>query len=350
MAWDNVPAWTVVRDEGPDQRTPQLASILQEIVSQPTWARGNAIVLAFQNAVGNTGRRTAEAKDGRIPPYLTLTFRTPLPNVAPIVNAGPNASVSVFGAASLVGTVTDDGKPGPNVATTWSKASGPGTVTFASPGALATTATFSQAGTYTLRLTANDGALSGFDDVVITVLTTPTVNAGPNRTVTMPAAASLDGTVNGGGGPAQTTWSMVEGPGTVTFTNASAVDTTARFSAAGSYTLRLTANNGVLSAFDDMVVTVRQLPSVSAGPNLTITLASSASLDGTLLDPGSPEPVTFRWTRAGGPGGNNAVIFTSSTSIDTSVRFTRTGTFTLRLTATNGAGSVSDDVVVTVNR
>ena len=269
VAWDNVPAWTVVRDEGPDQRTPQLAPILQEIVSQPTWARGNAIVLAFQNAVGNTGRRTAEAKDGRIPPYLTLTFRTPLANVAPIVNAGPNASVSVFGAASLVGTVTDDGKPGPNVTTTWSKASGPGTVTFASPGALATTATFSQAGTYTLRLTANDGALSGFDDVVITVLTTPTVNAGPNRTVTMPAAASLDGTVNGGGGPAQTTWSMVDGPGTVTFTNASAVDTTARFSAPGSYTLRLTANNGVLSAFDDMVVTVRQLPSVSAGPNLT---------------------------------------------------------------------------------
>jgi PKD repeat protein len=166
----------------------------------------------------------------------------------------------------------------------------------------------------------------------------------------MPAAANLDGTVNGGGGPAQTTWTMVDGPGTVTFTNASAVDTTARFSAPGSYTLRLTANNGVLSAFDDMVVTVRQLPSVSAGPNLTITLASSASLDGTLLNPGSPGPVTFRWTRAGGPGGSNAVIFTSSTSIDTSVRFTRTGTFTLRLTATNGAGSASDDVEVTVNR
>jgi hypothetical protein len=348
VAWDNVPAWTVVRDEGPDQRTPQLAPILQEIVSQPTWVRGNAIVLAFQNAVGNTGRRTAEAKDGRIPPYLTLTFRTPLANVAPIVDAGPDASVSVFGAASLVGTVTDDDKPGPTVTTTWSKASGPGTVTFATPGALATTATFSQAGTYTLRLTANDGALSGFDDVVITVLTTPTVNAGPNRTVTMPAAANLDGTVDGGGGPAQTTWSMVDGPGTVTFTNASAVDTTATFSAPGSYTLRLTASNGVLSAFDDMVVTVRQLPSVSAGPNLTTTVGASASLDGTLLDPGSPEPVTFRWTRVNGPGGSNAVIFTSATSIDTSVRFTRTGTFTLRLTATNGAGSASDDVVVTV--
>jgi hypothetical protein len=256
----------------------------------------------------------------------------------------------MLGAAALDGTVTDDGKPGPTFTTTWSKVSGPGTVTFANANAEDTTATFSAAGTYTLRLTANDGALSGVDDVVITVLGPPTVSAGPNRTVTMPAAATLDGTVNGGGGPAQTTWSVVSGPGTVTFTNASLVDTTARFSAPGSYTLRLTANNGSFSASDDMVVTVRQLPSVSAGPNLTIALAGSASLDGTLLNAGSPGSVTYRWTRAGGPGGSNAVIFTSATSLDTSVRFTRTGTFTLRLTATNGAGSASDDVVVTVRR
>ena len=128
-----MPAWTIVRDEGPAQRTPQLASILQEIVSQPTWARGNAVVLTIQNAVGNTGRRTAEAKDGRIPPYLTMTYRTPLANVAPIVNAGADASVSVLGAATLDGTVTDDGKPGPGVTTTWTKVSGPGAVTFATP-------------------------------------------------------------------------------------------------------------------------------------------------------------------------------------------------------------------------
>ena len=75
VAWNNVPAWTIIRDEGPDQRTPQLASILQEIVSQPSWARGNAVVLTIQNAAGNIGRRTAEAKDGRIPPYLALTLQ-----------------------------------------------------------------------------------------------------------------------------------------------------------------------------------------------------------------------------------------------------------------------------------
>ena len=169
VPWNNVPAWTTVRDEGPNQRTPQLAPILQEIVTQPTWARGNAVVLTIQNAGSNIGRRTAEAKDGRIPPYLMLTFRTPLPNVAPIVNAGADASVSVLGTASLVGTFTDDGKPGSGVTTAWSKVAGPGAVTFANAGAVATTATFSQPGSYTLRLTANDGALSGFDEVQVTV-------------------------------------------------------------------------------------------------------------------------------------------------------------------------------------
>ena len=51
----------------------------------------------------------------------------------------------------------------------WSKFSGPGTVTFGTATAATTTATFSTAGVYTVRLTANDGALSGFDDLVVTV-------------------------------------------------------------------------------------------------------------------------------------------------------------------------------------
>jgi hypothetical protein len=54
--------------------------------------------------------------------------------------------------------------------TVWSKLSGPGTVTFGNASVVATTATFSVAGSYTLRLTANDGAVSVFDDVAITVL------------------------------------------------------------------------------------------------------------------------------------------------------------------------------------
>ena len=94
--------------------------------------------------------------------------------------------------------------------------------------------------------------------MVITVQQTPQVGAGPDRTVTLPAAATLDGTVTDDG-PVQTTWSKVSGPGTVTFANPGQVDTTATFSQPGSYTLRLTANDGTLSASDDVVVQVLRL-------------------------------------------------------------------------------------------
>jgi hypothetical protein len=131
VPWNNVPVWTTVRDEGPAQLTPNLAPILQEIVSLPDWARGNAAVFTIKNAAGNLGRRTAEAIDGRIPPYLRVTYRTPGANVAPIVSAGSNLAVTLPGVASLTGTVTDDGKPNGTVTTTWSKVNGPGTVSFA---------------------------------------------------------------------------------------------------------------------------------------------------------------------------------------------------------------------------
>ncbi len=71
----------------------------------------------------------------------------------------------------------------------------------------------------------------------------PSVNAGPDLAVTLPAAASLNGTVTDDGlpvppGAVTTAWSLVSGPGTVTFANPNAVDTTASFSGSGTYVLR----------------------------------------------------------------------------------------------------------------
>ena len=88
-----------------------------------------------------------------------------------MVNAGPDQTITLPAAASLSGTVTDDGLPNPpaTVTTTWSKVSGPGTVTFGNASAKVTTATFSVSGSYTLRLTASDSALSASDDIVVTV-------------------------------------------------------------------------------------------------------------------------------------------------------------------------------------
>src|SRR6185369_10719416 len=58
---------------------------------------------------------------------------------------------------TLHGTVTDDGLPlGATPTMAWTKVSGPGTVLFTTPDAAVTTASFSETGTYVLRLTASD--------------------------------------------------------------------------------------------------------------------------------------------------------------------------------------------------
>jgi hypothetical protein len=157
-------------------------------------------------------------------------------------------------------------------------------VTFGNPNAVDTTASFSQAGTYALRLTADDGGLTTSAQVKVAVNPAPPINqpptvvAGAPQTITLPSAASLDGTVGDDGLPGlpffplgvTTTWTKVSGPGTVTFGNADAVDTTATFSEAGTYTLRLTATDGVLQAFDDVVITVdpNPAPFTCEGPSL----------------------------------------------------------------------------------
>ncbi len=95
----------------------------------------------------------------------------PPANQAPVPNAGSDQLVTLPAVANLSGTASDDGLPAPPTApsTTWSKFSGPGTVTFGNANLLNTTATFGAAGTYVLRLTASDGLLSGTDDVTVTV-------------------------------------------------------------------------------------------------------------------------------------------------------------------------------------
>ena len=204
---------------------------------------------------------------------------------------------------SLAGTASDDGLPNPPAAvtTTWSRVSGPGTVTFGNVNALSTTVSFSAAGTYVLRLTASDTALSTSDDVTVTVSPTnqaPSANAGADRAVTLPNTLSLAGTASDDGLPnppaaVTTTWSRVSGPGTVTFGNVNALSTTASFSTAGTYVLRLTASDSVLSATDDMTVSVtaaNQPPTVNAGADRTVTLPSTLSSTGTAGDDGLPNP------------------------------------------------------------
>jgi hypothetical protein len=281
-------------------------------------------------------------------------------NTAPSVNAGTDQTITLPSVATLDGTVSDDGLPSPPgaVTTTWSKVSGPGTVTFGNASAVDTTATFSAAGVYVLQLLASDSVLSTNDSVSITVNpvnTAPSVNAGTDQTITLPSMATLDGTVSDDGlpsppGAVTTTWSKVSGPGTVNFGDENAVDTTASFSIDGVYVLQLTAADGELTADDELTVTVNpvpnQAPSVDAGTNQTILFPNDANLDGTVSDDGLPSgTVTVTWSKVSGPGD---VIFGNANAVDTTASFSTDGVYVLQLTADDGELTANDEVTITV--
>jgi len=106
--------------------------------------------------------------DGVIYELEIPTIITPL-NHTPAVAAGIDQSIILPANALLNGSVSDDGIPDNTLTATWSKQSGPGSVSFTDPNHSNTTASFSTAGTYVLRLTGYDGQLYSFDDLSILV-------------------------------------------------------------------------------------------------------------------------------------------------------------------------------------
>jgi len=86
----------------------------------------------------------------------------------PVIEAGP-AKVLAFPAKDLTlfGHATDPEDDPLTVA--WTMTSGPASVKFSAPGALATTATFVAIGTYTFQLTVGDGTSNVISSVTVTV-------------------------------------------------------------------------------------------------------------------------------------------------------------------------------------
>ncbi len=286
-----------------------------------------------------------------------------IPNGVPVVGAGNDQTINwPVDSVTLNGTATDDGRPNPpaTLTTTWSKASGPGTVTFGDASALTTTATFSEAGIYTLQLQADDGAAQITDTCTITVDATnaaPTVSAGQDQMITLPDGVTLNGSVTDDGLPnppatVTATWSMVSGPGTVTFADANAASTTATFSVAGTYVLQLHADDSALTADGTCTITVNPAntaPTVNAGAPQTITLPDGATLTGTVNDDSLPNPpaaVTVTWSKVSGPG---TVAFADANAASTTATFSVAGTYVLQLHADDSALTADATCTITVN-
>jgi len=116
----------------------------------------------------------------------------------------------------------------------------------------------------TVTVTATDEAgNSSTHTIAVSVNAVPVVDAGPDQSIRLPVnTVALDGTVSDDSlpppGSLTLTWSKVSGPGTVEFDDPNAADTQAAFSEFGTYVIRLTASDGVLTAADEVTVRVER--------------------------------------------------------------------------------------------
>ncbi len=311
----------------------------------------------------------ARASDGALDATdevrVTVSPAPAPPNTAPLVDAGPDGSVTLPAAITLAATVTDDGRPVPaHTVVTWSQRSGPGVATIAGPGSASTTAITTVPGTYVFRVSADDGALAGADEITVVVAAAPPPTNGPPTVtvtseprVTLPQAATLRATVADDGrptpAPPAVSWAQVAGPGVAVFAAPAATTSPVTFSQPGTYQLRATATDGELSASADLTLVVdpapplNTVPRVAAGADARVTMGSPLPLSGVVSDDGLPGGSTLatQWTKAIGP---SAVAFAAPGSVTTTATFGMPGRYVLELTASDGELVGSDTVVVTV--
>lgn len=153
-----------------------------------TWSQTSGAGTALFGDIHNLGTTTTfdapgvyvirlTASDGDLSTFdeMTVTVNDteepPPDNLPPTVDAGPDQVIDFGMAAIMAGDTDDDGLPNPpgTLDKTWTQESGPGTALFGDIHSSGTTVTFDAPGVYVLRFTADDSALTAFDECTITV-------------------------------------------------------------------------------------------------------------------------------------------------------------------------------------
>ena len=153
-AWSPV-AWNA-GEAGANQRTPDLAAVIQEVVNRSGWASGNAIAII----VSGTGHRTAYSYEGSptATPLLHVEYRVGTSSPPP--DAPPLAALTVTPSGLTVvadGSGSTDTDATPIASYRFTFGDGTAAVTTTAPIASASH-TYAAAGTYTVALIATDTA------------------------------------------------------------------------------------------------------------------------------------------------------------------------------------------------
>jgi hypothetical protein len=252
-----------------------------------TWNNGVTNGVAFAPSVTTTYTVTGTDGNGCINTDQVTVTVNPLPSV----NAGLDVTTCAGGTVTL---------------------SGSGATNYSWNNGISNGVAFTPAATATYTVTGTDGnGCINTDQVLVTVVGLPAVNAGLDQTVCVGTPVTLSGS-----GAATYSWDNGV-TNSVPFTPAVGTIT---------YTVTGTDGGGCINT-DQVTVTVNPLPVVNAGLDQTICIGASVTLNGAGAN-------TYTWNN----GVSNGVAFTPSL----------TNTYTVTGTDANGCVN-TDQVTVIVN-
>ena len=212
-------------------------------------------------------------------------------------------------------------------------------------GAQTATANLFTAGTYVLRFENFSYGLScgsAFDDVQITVSTTPSAS---NAGTTQNLGCGILSSALAGNTPATGIgrWSQLSGPNTATISTPNSPSSNISGLVAGTYMFNWIISNGVgcVDKFSTAIVRVATpLAPTNAGADQTVCAASTIKLSATA----PVSSATGAWSVS--PSGPTIATINDAKSLVTNLSASTVYTFTW--TVTNTCGSVTDNVLVTV--
>jgi len=103
VTWGPIPGWDQIGEQGPDQKTPDIKTVIQEIVNRAGWVSGNYMVITVDNSGTASGnRRTADIASTTVGPQLQITW-------TPQAGSGGPPTWSSTGGPHVSGAFSFDG-------------------------------------------------------------------------------------------------------------------------------------------------------------------------------------------------------------------------------------------------
>jgi PKD domain len=235
---------------------------------------------------------------------LPTTVQISTENSPPVAKAGANQTVVVGTTVSLDGSQSSD-VDGDALHFQWTFTAVPaGSLAMLSdPLAVQPTFVVDRAGTYTVQLIVNDGTVNS--DAVTVVISTenspPVAKAGPDQTVAVGTIVHLDGSQSSDvdGDPLTFNWAITAAPAgsLAILSDPTSVRPTFVVDTSGTYTVQLLVNDGTVNSNADTVVisTINSRPVAKAGPDQTVYVGTTVSLDGSQSSDVDHDPLHYHW-------------------------------------------------------